>query len=65
MQTWYFRLWKTKKVIKKNWKNKEYHVQHIKYVYNQDMTIYCATKHFPELKFLGSHNKPNGVRGLG
>ena len=27
--------------------------------------MYCATKQFPELKFLGPQNKPNGVHGLG
>ena len=27
--------------------------------------MYCATNQFPGLQFLGTHNKPHGVRGLG
>ena len=27
--------------------------------------MYCATNQIPELNFLGPHNKPHGVRGLG
>ena len=33
-------------------------------VENQDMKLYCATNQFPELKFLGPHNKPHDVHGL-
>ena len=43
----------------------DYHVQHNKDVKHQDLKTYCATNHFPELKFLGPQNKPHGVRGLG
>ena len=39
-------------------------MQHNKYVKNQDVKMYSATKYFPELDFLGTHNKPHGVRGL-
>ena len=42
----------------------QYHVQHNKYFEHQDSKIYCATNQFPELQFLGPHNKPHGVRGL-
>ena len=27
--------------------------------------MYCTTKQFPELKFLGPYTKPHGLRGLG
>ena len=50
---------------KKRWTNREYHVQHNKYIYHKDVKIYCATNQFPELKFLGPHNKSHGVLGLG
>ena len=39
-------------------------MQHNKYFEYLDVKIYCATKCFTELKFLGSHNTPRGVRGL-
>ena len=50
---------------KQNFTNKEYHVQHNKYVKHQDVKIYCAINQFPELKLLGPHRKPHSVRGLG
>ena len=34
---------------KQNWKNREYHVQHNKYVIYQYANIYCATKQFSGL----------------
>ena len=40
-------------------------MQHNKDVEHQDVKINFATNQFPELKFLGPHNKPHGVRGLG
>ena len=40
-------------------------MQHNKKFDNQDVKMYCATNQFPELKFLGTHNKPHGVHGLG
>ena len=46
-------------------KSGHYHVQHNKDVDHQDVKIYCATNQLPKLKFLGSHNKPHGVCGLG
>ena len=45
--------------------NREYHVQHNKYFYHQDVNIYCAKKQFPKFQFLGPQNKPRGVHGLG
>ena len=42
----------------------EDHVQYNKYPDHQDMKMYCATNLFPELQFLGTHNKPHGVRSL-
>ena len=39
-------------------------MQQNKYVEKQDMRMYFAKNHFPNSKFLGPHNKPNGVRGL-
>ena len=54
----------TKKVKKKSWTNREYHVQHNKYVEHQEMKMYCDTNQFTKLKFLGPHDKPQGVRGL-
>ena len=40
-------------------------MQHNKDVKHQDLKLYCAANHFNELKFLGPHNKPPGVYGLG
>ena len=40
-------------------------MKHNKYVEHQDVKMYCATNQFPGLQFLGTHNKPHGVRGLG
>ena len=40
-------------------------MQHNKYVAHQDVKIYCSTNQFTELNFLGPHNKPYGVCGLG
>ena len=54
-----------KKSSKQKWKNRDYHVQHDKYVDHQDVKISCAPNQFPELKLLGKHNKPHGVIGLG
>ena len=45
--------------------NREYHVQHNKFVKHQDMKMYCATKQLPELNFPWTQNKPQGVCGLG
>ena len=50
---------------KQKWKNREYYVQHDKYVKHQEVKFYCAKKQFPELNFVGTHNKPYGVYGLG
>ena len=56
---------KHKNVKKKRVDKQEYHVKQNKYFDNQDMKMYCATNQFPELNFLGPHNKPNSVCGLG
>ena len=40
-------------------------MQHDKYVENQEVRTHSATNHSPELQFLGTHNKPHCVRGLG
>ena len=40
-------------------------MQHNKDTEHQDVKIYYATNQFPGLKFIGPHNKPHGVRGLG
>ena len=45
--------------------NRDYHVQHNKYVDHQDVKVYCATNQFPEMQFLGTRNKPHGVCRLG
>ena len=45
----------------KKWTKREYHVQHNKDVDHQDVKTYCATNQFPEVQFLGPHNKPYGV----
>ena len=50
---------------KKTCTNREYPVQHKKYVDHQDVNIYYAKKHYPELKFLGPHKKSHVLRGLG
>ena len=49
---------------KQKWTNREYHVQHNKYVKYQCRKIYGATNQFPEFKFLGPHNKLHSVHGL-
>ena len=51
-----------KSSIKQKWKKLKYHVQHNKDVNNQDVKMYYATNQFPSLNFLGTHNKPHGVR---
>ena len=40
-------------------------MQHNKYVKHQYLNMYCATKQFPEMYFIGPHNKPHVLRGLG
>ena len=40
-------------------------MEHNKYVKHQGVKNYCATNQFPGLNFLGPHNKPQGVHGLG
>ena len=40
-------------------------MQHNKNVKHQEVKMYCSTNHFTELNFLGPHNKPHGLRGLG
>ena len=40
-------------------------MQHNKDVEYQYANIYCATNQFPGFQFLGTHNKPHGVCGLG
>ena len=40
-------------------------MKHNKDADHKDERIYCATDQFHELQFLGAHNKPHGVRGLG
>ena len=39
-------------------------MEHNKDIEHQEAKIYCAINQFTELKFLGPHNKPHGVRGL-
>ena len=51
--------------VKKSGRNRYYHVQHNKYVEYQDDKMYLDTNQFPEFQFLGPHNKPHGVCGLG
>ena len=45
--------------------SREYHGQHNKDVEHQEMKIYSATNQFPELNYLGTHNKPQYVHRLG
>ena len=40
-------------------------MQHNKYVGRQYVKIYCEKKRFPEFQFIGPHNKPHVVSGLG
>ena len=40
-------------------------MQHFKDVKHQDVQIYFTKNQFPELEFLGPHNKTHGVHGLG
>ena len=40
-------------------------MQHNKDVDHQYVNMYCATNKFPELQFIGTHNKAHGVCGLG
>ena len=40
-------------------------MKHNKDVEHQDIKMYCSTNQFPELKFIGTHHRPHGVRGLG
>ena len=54
-----------KRSSKQNLTNKEYHVHYNKDVEHQDVRIYCAINQFPRLKFIGRHNKPHGIHGLG
>ena len=49
----------------KKWTNRDYHMQHNKYVNHQDVKMYCVTNHFPSLKFLRPQKKPSGLHGLG
>ena len=44
--------------------NREYYLQHNRYVEHQGVKMCCDTNQFPELKFLGPHKKPHGVHGL-
>ena len=39
-------------------------MQHNKYFKHQDVKFYCTINQFLEFKFLWTHNKPQGVRGL-
>ena len=55
----------TKTFQVKKWTIRDYHVQHNKDVKHQDVKMYCAQNQFPELNFLGPHNKPHVVRELG
>ena len=43
----------------------EYHVKHNEDVEHQDVKMYCSKNQFPELEFIGPHNKTHGVSGLG
>ena len=40
-------------------------MQHNKDVENQGVKMYFFTNQYPELQFLGPHNKPHDVCGLG
>ena len=53
-----------KKIQLKKCTSREYHMQHNKDVEHHDVKMYCAKNQFPELNFLGPHNKSHGVRGL-
>ena len=50
---------------KQKWTDKDYYVKQNKYAEYQDVNMYCATNQYNELQFLGTHNKPHGVLGLG
>ena len=40
-------------------------MQHNKDVKHQGVKMYCEINQFPESQFIGPHNKPHGVHGLG
>ena len=56
---------KYKKVQIKKWRNKEYHIQHDNVAKHQDVKMYCVKNQFSGLHFIGPHNKPHGIHGLG
>ena len=50
-----------KRPSKQKWKKREYHVQNIEYVEQQDVKTYCTTNQFPESQCCVPHNKTHGV----
>ena len=46
--------------IKREWKDREYHVQDNYYVQQKYVKIYCDTNQLPTLPFCGSHPNPHG-----
>ena len=53
-----------KRVSKRKWTDREYHVQDNADVSHKCVKIYCDTNQFPELPFCGPYPKPCGARGL-
>ena len=50
---------------KRNWIDREYHVQDSADVAHKDVKMYCDTNQFPAFSFCGSYPNPHGARGLG
>ena len=50
--------------MKRKWTERQYHIQNINAVAQQDVKIYCNTNKFSELPFCGPHSKPHVTKGL-
>ena len=53
-----------KRVSKRKWTYREYHVQDNADVAHKYVKMYCDTNQFPELPFCAPHPNPHGSRGL-
>ena len=54
-----------RRLSKRKWTERQYHVQDNYDVAYKYVNIYCDTNQFPTLSFGGSNPKPHGARGLG
>ena len=53
-----------KRVIKRKWTYREYHVQDNADISHKDVKIYFDKTQFPALPFCGPHPNPHGARVL-